>query len=72
MTQPRLDPETMVRDGAAIDRAIIAARRRVIRRHRQLGIPLVIWRDGKVIEVAPESVDLPEGDVDTEPPRDGR
>ena len=24
MTQPRLDPETMVRDGAAIDRAIIA------------------------------------------------
>jgi hypothetical protein len=72
MTQPRLDPETMVRDGAAIDRAIIAARRRVIRRHRQLGIPLVIWRDGKVIEVAPESVDLPEGDVDTEPPRDRR
>ena len=72
MSQPRLDPETMVRDGAAIDRAIIAARRRVIRRHRQLGIPLVIWRDGKVIEVAPESVDLPEGDVDTEPPRDGQ
>ena len=72
MTQPRLDPETMVRDGAAIDRAIIAARRRVIRRHRQLGIPLVIWRDGKVIEAAPESVEMPEGDVDTEPPRDGR
>lgn len=72
MTQPKLDPETMVRDGAAIDRAIVAARRRVIRRHRQLGIPLVIWRDGRVIEVAPESVDLPEGDADTEPPRDGR
>lgn len=72
MTQPKLDPETMVRDGAAIDRAIIAARRRVIRRHRQLGIPLVIWRDGRVIEVAPESVDLPESDADTEPPRDGR
>lgn len=72
MTPQRLDPETMVHDGAAIDRAIIAAHRRVIRRHRQLGIPLVIWRDGKVIEVAPESVDLPKDDVDTEPPRDGR
>jgi hypothetical protein len=72
MTQPRLDPETMVRDGAAIDRAIIAARRRVIRRHRQLGVPLVIWRDGRVMEVAPESVDLPESDADTELPRDGQ
>jgi hypothetical protein len=72
MTQPTLDPETMVRDGAAIDRAIVAARKRVIRRHRQLGIPLVIWRDGRVIEVAPESVDLPDGDTDAEPPRDGR
>ncbi len=72
MRQPKLDPETMVRDGAAIDRAIVAARRRVIRRHRQLGVPLVIWRDGRVIEVAPESVNLPEGDADTEPLQDGR
>jgi len=35
----------------------------VIRRHRQLGVPLVIWRDGQVVEVSPESVELP---ADTE------
>ncbi len=54
------DIASIIRDGTAIDRAIVAARRRVIQRHRQLGVPLVIWRDGMVVEVAPDSVDLPD------------
>jgi len=57
--RPSHDIERIIRDGTAIDRAIVAARRRVIRRHRQLGVPLAIWRDGQVVEVAPESVELP-------------
>ena len=62
MRRPGRDIESIIRDGTAIDRAIIAARRRVIRRHRQLGVPLAIWRNGKVVEVPPESIELP---VDT-------
>jgi hypothetical protein len=38
---------------------MVAAHRRVIRLHRQLGVPLVIWRDGKVVEVSPWEVKLP-------------
>jgi hypothetical protein len=57
--RPSRDIEIILRDGPAIDRAIVAARRRVIQRHRQLGVPLVIWRDGQVVEVPPESVELP-------------
>lgn len=53
------DTDRAVRDGDALDRAIVAARRRVIQQHRLLRVPLVIWRDGKVVEVAPESVELP-------------
>ena len=53
------DTERMVRDGATLDRAIVAARRRVIRQHRLLGVPLVIWLAGEVVEVAPASVKLP-------------
>lgn len=49
----------ILRDGDAIDRAIVATRRRVILRHRQMNVPLVIWRDGEVVEVPPESVELP-------------
>ena len=54
------NPERMLRDGPALERAMVAAQRRVILRHRQLGIPLAIWRDGKVAEVSAESVELPE------------
>lgn len=54
------DIASIIRDGTAIDRAIVAARRRVIERHRQLGVPLAIWRDGQVVEVAPDSVELPD------------
>ena len=38
--RPSRDIERIIRDGTAIDRAIVAARRRVIQRHRQLGVPL--------------------------------
>jgi len=53
------DPATILRDGEAIDRAILAAHRRVVLRHRQMGVPLAIWRDGRVVEVAAESIELP-------------
>lgn len=59
MKDSATDTASILRDGRAIDRAIVAAHRRVILLHRQLGIPLVIWRDGKIVEVPPESVELP-------------
>lgn len=55
-----------LRDGDALDRAMVAARRRVILEHRLLGVPLVIWRDGQVVEVPADSVELPGEDPDTE------
>jgi hypothetical protein len=58
--RPSRDIGSIIRDGTAIDRAIVAARRRVIQRHRQLGVLLVIWRGGRVVEVSPESVELPD------------
>lgn len=54
------DIGTIIREGTAVDRAIEAARRRVVRRHQQLGIPLVIWKDGCVTEVPPDNVELAE------------
>ncbi len=58
--RPRRDIGRIIREGTAIDRAMVAAQRRVILRHRQLGIPLVLWRDGRVVEVDPHTVELPE------------
>ena len=59
MIRPAKDPEQILRDGEALERAIVRAQRRVVLHHRQLGIPLVIWRDGRVVEVSADSVELP-------------
>lgn len=56
----RIDPRVAIRDGAALDRAMVRVHRQVILYHRMLGVPLVMWRDGKVVEVDPETVELPE------------
>ena len=56
--RPTRDIASIIREGSAIDRAMAAAQRRVVLRHRLLGIPLVIWRDGRVVEVPAESLDL--------------
>ena len=60
--EPRRDPAEVLRDGEAIDRAIARAHRQVVLRHRKLGLPLVIWRDGKVVEVSADTFDLPPDD----------
>lgn len=54
------DIAAIVRDGTAIDRAIERAGYAVVRRHRQLGVPLVVWHDGRVVEMPPENVRIPE------------
>jgi hypothetical protein len=62
MTEPiakaRKDVGAIMRDGEAIDRAMDRAFRRVVEHHRRLGLPLVMWRDGKVVHVPAESVNL--------------
>lgn len=71
MKGTRRDPARALADGAALDRAIVAARRRVILRHRQLGIPLAIWLDGRVVEVSADSVELPDIDDETSAAEEG-
>lgn len=52
----------MARDGDAIDQAFALAYRRTVLRHRSLGTPLAIWRDGQVVEIPADLVELPEID----------
>lgn len=49
----------ILRDGAAIDRAFVASYRRTVLRHRHLRAPLVVWKDGRVMEVSADDVELP-------------
>lgn len=58
------------RDGRAIDRALVVAYRRTVLRHRSQGLPLVAWRDGRVVEIPADEVELPEVE-DTDAERNG-
>ena len=54
------DIEQIMGEGDPVDRAIVAAHAEAVRRHRQLGAPMVVWRDGRVVEVSPHEIAIPE------------
>jgi len=51
--------EAVMRDDKAVSQAFVASYRRTVLRHRHLGLPLVVWKDGQVVEVSADEVDLP-------------
>ncbi|MBI1918031.1 MAG: hypothetical protein HYS12_25340 [Planctomycetes bacterium] len=56
---PTRTPPTNAR-GPLREEALQALRNavgKVIQEHKRLGIPLVIWRDGKVVEISPEEAE---------------
>jgi len=48
-------------DPENLERAMRIVHARVIRRHRLLDQPLITWRDGKVVELDPHTVPMPDG-----------
>lgn len=52
--------EAVMQDTKAVTRAFEAAYRRTVLMHRHLGVPLVVWQDGRVAEVSADDVPLPE------------
>lgn len=43
-------------DGRIIDEALAKSVQQALRRHKQAGNPVVEWRDGKIVWVAPEQI----------------
>lgn len=49
-------------DSEKVTRAMGEAVRKTLRMHKLLGYPIVVWRDGKVVHVPPEEIELPEAE----------
>jgi len=48
------------RDGTAIEEAMERAYRRAVKQHRQNGVPMVFWENGKIVEIPADQLpDLP-------------
>jgi hypothetical protein len=45
---------------AAIEAAITEAVREAVLRHKRLGNPIAVWKDGKVVIVPPEEIEVDE------------
>jgi hypothetical protein len=58
---PVVDIDRICREGTLIDEAVEMAARDARLLHKRMGVPLVVWQDGKVVEIPPEEivVDLP-------------
>lgn len=51
-------------DQARIDKALRESVQHALRMHKFMGVPIVTWKDGKVVEIPPEEIvvdDLPKG-----------
>jgi len=43
-------------EGTKIDEALARAVQLALWRHKQMGVPIVVWRDGKIVEIPPEEI----------------
>ena len=46
-------------DGPRLDKAMMEAFREACLRHKQAGVPLVVWRDGKIVKIPAEEIEIP-------------
>jgi len=51
---------TLFAEGKPIDAAMRKAAQEALRKHKQAGLPVVVWRDGRTVHVPPEQIKLPE------------
>lgn len=58
-------PAERVHDVPRILRALRLAVREALRSHKLAGLPVAVWRDGRVVWIQPE--DIPDWDPDEEP-----
>lgn len=56
-TDIKKDIGTIFREGVEIHRALEVAAREAILHHKQLGQPIPVWRDGKIVFVSPEELE---------------
>ncbi len=62
MGSDRTDIGAVFDEGSSVDQAMRRAWYRAVRRHRRLEIPLVMFRNGEIVELDPHTVDIPDNE----------
>jgi hypothetical protein len=57
MNREPKDIQKIFREGTLIDEAMNAAVRDAVQLHKEKGLPMVVWRDGKILWITPEEAE---------------
>ena len=57
------DIDELFEHPTAIDEALREGTRDALRFHKRMGNPVVVWRDGKIVWLKPEEIEVEEGPV---------
>jgi hypothetical protein len=63
MAEDRPDTRSLivrVQDIDLVQRALARAVRQALTMHKQAGNPICVWRDGQVVWIAPEDIQIPD------------
>lgn len=63
-TTDRPDVAALFADSKRMERAFRRAVREALLRHKRLGESIAEWRDGQVVVIPPEEIEIPEDDAD--------
>ena len=55
-TEQAKDIDRLFREGTPIDDALKAATREAYRKHKQAGLPVLVWKDGQGVWLPPEQI----------------
>jgi imidazolonepropionase-like amidohydrolase len=56
------------REGTLIDEAMNLAVRDAVQLHKEKGLPMVVWRDGKIVWITPEEAERSLAPIPQKPP----
>jgi hypothetical protein len=56
------DVRAIILDTDLIERALLEAGTQALIRHKRLGNPVVVWRDGQVVWIPAEEIEIPGAD----------
>ncbi len=62
-SKPPKDVRAILLEGTAIQRAQRESWIKTLDRHKRLGNPIVVWRDGKVVWIPAEEIVIPDANV---------
>ena len=62
--EKEIDIPEILKDKPRVQKALREAVQKAVRFHKLMGRPIIVWEDGKVVEIPPEQIQLEETNGD--------